>query len=224
MNKKTPLFIFDMGGVVVLSFHCVHAIAASLNLSTEDFFAISAALPEWDGADNPYNVGLIRLLQEGRITETEFWQQFQRIARTAHPHINLNIPDEYLRGAASLWGAYFYPQRDRAVWAILEGLKNRGYRLVCGTNTLEAHYQYHKKQGDYALFDRVYASQEMGVIKPEGRFWEYILESEGYSAEEAVFVDDLEENVQAAERLGIKGHRFIDAEGLKKALAAQGYL
>lgn len=224
MNKDQPLFIFDMGGVVVMSFHCVHAMAASLSLTTEQFFTISASVPERDPIDNPYNVGLIRLLQEGRITETDFWNNFQEAAKTAFPYINLKIPEAYLRGEASLWGAYFYPQRNWAVWSILEQLKKQGYRVVCGTNTLEAHYRYHKKQGDYDIFDQVYASHEMGLIKPEGPFWQYILESEGFPAAHAFFVDDLEENVQAAERLGLRVHCFIDAAGLEQALSVQGYL
>ncbi len=169
-------------------------------------------------------MGLIRLLQEGRITEQTFWEHFQKNAANTLPHINLNIPHEYLAGTASLWGAYFYPERDPAVWAILEQLKNRGYSLVCGTNTLEAHYRYHLQQGDYGLFDRVYASHKMGLIKPDQSFWEYILQAEGVYAEQAYFVDDLEENVRAAEHLGLMVHHFRDASSLKEALTTQGYV
>ncbi len=224
LNGEKPLFIFDMGGVVVKSFHCVNAMAASLSLTTHDFFAISASRPTLSSNENPYNVGLIRLLQEGRITEQTFWEQFQENAANTLPHINLKIPYKYLRGTATLWGAYFYPQRDPAVWAILEQLKNRGYPLVCGTNTLEAHYRYHLQQGDYRIFDRVYASHEMGFIKPDQSFWEHILQAEGVHAKQAYFIDDVEENVRAAELLGLTVHHFRDASCLKEALTAQGYL
>ena len=47
-------------------------------------------------------------------------------------------------------------------------------------------------------------SWQVGKRKPEEEVFRYTLEKLGVSAEEAVFVDDKEENIAAARRLGLK--------------------
>jgi len=69
----------------------------------------------------------------------------------------------------------------------------------------------------------VYASHLMGVSKPEPDFWLRILEAEGRTAEQAFFVDDFAENVDAARRLGIRSHRFTDVETLVRELETAGF-
>jgi FMN phosphatase YigB (HAD superfamily) len=64
----------------------------------------------------------------------------------------------------------------------------------------------------------------MGIIKPSPDFWVYILNQEQADPGAAFFTDDLEENTEAAEKLGIAVHLFTAAEGLAAVLNAGGYL
>ena len=64
----------------------------------------------------------------------------------------------------------------------------------------------------------------MGARKPEASFFRHVLDSEGLAPHQALFVDDLEENVEAAERLGINAILYTCPDRLRAALAAPGLL
>ncbi len=48
--------------------------------------------------------------------------------------------------------------------------------------------------------------------KPEARIWHYVLEHEGFTADQAVFFDDNQANVDAARALGIESVLVEDAK------------
>ncbi len=57
-------------------------------------------------------------------------------------------------------------------------------------------------------FDEIVISAEVGLTKPDARIYELILTRLGIGAEAAVFIDDFEENVAAAARLGMHAVHF----------------
>lgn len=64
---------------------------------------------------------------------------------------------------------------------------------------------------DWSLFDRVFTSGSAGMRKPELGFYRHVLEHVGLAGDQVVFVDDKEENVDAARALGIRGIVFADS-------------
>lgn len=64
----------------------------------------------------------------------------------------------------------------------------------------------------YHLFDLVVSSYNVKMKKPDRRIYEHTIEKLGILPEEAVFIDNLEENVKGAEAVGIKGIIFKDVE------------
>lgn len=54
------------------------------------------------------------------------------------------------------------------------------------------------------LFDATVLSYETGMVKPDPRIYNLILERLGVEAEEAIFIDDSERYCTAAEHLGIR--------------------
>lgn len=60
-------------------------------------------------------------------------------------------------------------------------------------------------------FDEIFASYELGVVKPSARFFEHVLTATNSRPEETVFVDDGPHNVEAAKALGI--HTLCPANG-----------
>lgn len=62
------------------------------------------------------------------------------------------------------------------------------------------------------LFEVVVDSAFVGCRKPEPRIYEIVLERLGLAAEACLFVDDVEINCQAAERLGMRVVHFRDNE------------
>lgn len=61
-------------------------------------------------------------------------------------------------------------------------------------------------------FDHVIVSSEVHLLKPDSDIYHLTLERIGCKAYEAVFIDDKEENVVAAENLGIHGILFQNHE------------
>jgi len=148
---------------------------------------------------NDHEAGLLN----GAICTDEFWNNFS--IRSGK-----KINEE-------LFGKFFSPRLDQGVMEIIAQLKSHS-RVVCGTNTFDPHYDYLLAHGYYRVFDAVYASNKMGMSKPDPDFYRYILNDEGIKPEDALFVDDFEENVSAAEKLRIKSILFTDAHSLGRQI------
>jgi putative hydrolase of the HAD superfamily len=58
------------------------------------------------------------------------------------------------------------------------------------------------------VFDTVTISAEVGAIKPEAKIYQVALEQARVKAEEAVFVDDVNINLEGCEDLGMTGILF----------------
>jgi putative hydrolase of the HAD superfamily len=71
-----------------------------------------------------------------------------------------------------------------------------------------------------AMFDAVTISGEVGVRKPSRRAYAIACERLGVRPEDAVMVDDLEQNITAAERAGLAGIVHTHASATATALTA----
>ena len=70
------------------------------------------------------------------------------------------------------------------------------------------------------LFDVVVESSQVGVRKPEVRFYEIALEQLGIAADEAVFLDDLGVNLKPAKAMGMTTIKVVDPDEALDELAA----
>jgi HAD superfamily hydrolase (TIGR01509 family) len=73
-------------------------------------------------------------------------------------------------------------------------------------------------------FNGVTVSGFEKVAKPDPEAFRRALNAMGAAAEETFFIDDSQANIDAAERLGLGVHRFVDTDGLKIALRKAGIL
>ena len=74
-----------------------------------------------------------------------------------------------------------------------------------------------KSLADY--FDSLFFSYRMHCSKPNEEIYRKMLESGNMKAEETLFVDDSEKNIDAAKRVGIKGLKVNNGEDWRGALA-----
>ncbi|RKX75336.1 MAG: HAD family phosphatase [Spirochaetes bacterium] len=186
------LYIFDMGGVVSRNTNVIPLIAEHLNMDERSIHAIAG--------------GDFRELMTGNISVEEFWKRFcWRTGRKVEK---------------DLLEHFFHPTPDQKVRELVERIKSFA-RVVVGTNTIEPHYRIHLKNGDYDVFDAVYASHLMGLAKPDASFYTHILEREGCLPDAAVFIDDMKVNVEAARKLGIEAYLFEGAERLARDLGVE---
>lgn len=142
----------------------------------------------------------IEALHKGRISTENFWYIFWK--KTGRK----------IQGDP--WEEEYKPIVDREVIKLLLKAKQI-VRLVAGTNIIESHYQVLTKIGILSVFDAVYASHKIGLIKPERGFYEFILKKEKVKPIETIFIDDTPANVFEAQRLGITGLLYKNVDDLK---------
>jgi epoxide hydrolase-like predicted phosphatase len=106
-------------------------------------------------------------------------------------------------------------------------LKSRGYKMaICTNNVREWDRLWRAKLPVDEIFDVVVDSAFVGSRKPERRIYEITLERLDVPPHNAVLIDDMELNCQAADRLGIRTVWFRSTEQamaeIESALSADG--
>jgi len=105
---------------------------------------------------------------------------------------------------------------------ILKKLKPK-YKLILLSNTDIVRFSYIKRKfPELLIFDGYVLSFDYGLMKPDPRVYIAALELAGSNPERAVFIDDIQENIDGAERVGIKGLLFTPEIDLEKALRDLG--
>lgn len=188
------LFIFDMGGVVTNTFK-FDRMYEKLGITSEEFFSICKV----NNRDIKHEFDI------GKINTAAFWSLFNENALAA----GFNIPEV----KNDLFRMFFHPVLNEETVVLIKKLR-KNHRVVCGTNTIDSHWENHMERGDYSYFDQTYASNKIGEAKPDVSFYKLILEAENFPPEQTFFVDDRLDNIQAAASLGINAVQFTSAKAL----------
>lgn len=128
-----------------------------------------------------------------------------------------------------LWGEKFIDSVGPAIKGmpeIVRELDDGGVPIFAITNFSDEFWPpFHAREAAlFAPFRDILVSGAEKLVKPDPAIYRLALARFGLSAEEALFVDDREENVIAAEAEGKRGHLFRDAAALREELASLGLL
>jgi 2-haloacid dehalogenase len=108
---------------------------------------------------------------------------------------------------------------------LLAELRDCGTPLYGLTNWSAETYAPARQRFDFlAWFRGILVSGEVGVIKPDPRIFELLIERFAIDPERAVYIDDVEANVSAARPFGMHTIHFTTAAALRDELVAQGLL
>jgi putative hydrolase of the HAD superfamily len=155
-----------------------------------------------------FDSGLEQKYDEGKITSEEFYLEMVKL-------LNININYEQF---APLWADIFNEIPE--VSNIILDLKNKGYKVYLLSNTNELHFEHCKN--NYPIlreFNEYILSYNLGYRKPDPRIYLKALEISGQPANRHIFIDDKEENVKAAESVGMLGIHYKSFEQFKNALS-----
>ena len=144
-------------------------------------------------------------LETGRMSEGAFFSALEDELSASHGSpVTL---DEF--------GARYFRRlepNDRMIEYMHE-LRGRGYKMaICTNNIREWEAQWRAMLPVDKIFDVVVDSAFVGSRKPEPRIYQITLERLGASADEALFIDDVEVNCDGARELGIDAIRFRSTE------------
>ncbi|MEH6790916.1 HAD family hydrolase [Parasphingorhabdus sp.] len=104
---------------------------------------------------------------------------------------------------------------------LVQALADRKVPLFAISNFgAESWAQFRPTAPIFGIFSDIVISGEERLIKPDIAIFELALDRFGRRAEQCLFIDDREDNVETAEALGMAGHHFRDAVRLESDLKA----
>src|SRR4030042_59145 len=191
--------IFDWGGGLIedpapcLMQYC----AKALQVNTEDYIKAHSKF----GAD----------FQKGLIGEDAFWEKICG-------ELNVPIPKN-----PSLWAeafeAAYVPRND--MFAMAASLQKNGYKTAILSNTEVPAVQLFFLQR-YEMFDAAVFSCLEGLEKPDKEIYEITLKKLGCQPEQAILIDDKQQYINGAKKVGLKTLLFQNIRQVKEELARLG--
>jgi len=179
-TKMIKAVIFDYGGVVKqMSDAFIRNVAKSFNIDEEEFLEV-------------YRKPLSPLLR-GTMSEENFWKNCSS---------QLNLPDNFKQLYKGIYKKFFHIFSE--IIDLVEELKKKGIITAVLSNVSRMHADMIREYKGYEFFDVVILSCEVGIVKPEKEIYQLTLDKLGIKGEEAIFIDDREENLVPARELGIK--------------------
>lgn len=211
----------------------VTMIAPASSSPSTVLFDLGGVLVDW----NP------RYLYRGLIADEEAMEQF--LSQVCSPAWNLETDRGWkLTEATAHLVARFPDHRELieayfARWiemvrgpfpetvALLRALSERGVPLFAVTNWSSETFPLVRDAQGYeflGLFQRLFVSGEMGLIKPERSYFEHVLAAIERLPQDCLFIDDNAANIAAAREMGFVTHHFSSPATLREDLYVHGFL
>lgn len=190
-NDKIKNIVFDLGDVI-LNIDVPIASKSFADLSGREQSEILTIFKENE---------LFRQFETGLLDEATFRNYVREI---------LNFPDLSDEAIDTAWNSLLLDLPPDRV-ELLKTLATK-YRLFLLSNTSSIHITQVNKILEAStgvkkledLFEIVFLSYEMGLMKPDTRIYQEVLDRAGLKAEETLFLDDNADNIRGAAQLGIE--------------------
>jgi putative hydrolase of the HAD superfamily len=199
---KTPVFIFDFGGVVI---------KWKNNNPIFDYIAERYGIPR-EEMRRGFELALPRL-ETGEVSIRDFLEEV------------LGEFGKHLRKGDSPDGLWTLPferlvKFRKGTVELVESLRRRGYRVYLFSNTSLPHVRLLRLKGWDKLFDGFLSSCELRSMKPSATAFRKALAEIGATPSDVVFIDDKEENVKGAKDYGVRwAFRFTSVARLRREIA-----
>ncbi|MEO7120638.1 MAG: HAD family phosphatase [Ginsengibacter sp.] len=188
--QKTKAIIFDLGGVILnIDYNLTRK--AFENAGIQNFHDMYSQA----SADE-----LFSNLETGKISNGNFYKEFNKRAGS-------NLTPGEIKNA---WNELLLTFRENSL-KFLDSIRPK-YNLYLLSNTNHIHlnafnkiyYQAERSKTFEEHFDKAYYSCAMGLRKPNGNIYEFVLKENNLNPSETLFVDDSVQNVEAARLSGMQ--------------------
>lgn len=206
MKTEISLIIFDLGRVIVDLSHREMAGGLAQASSNPAFQNPDRLLSAVFEAEEP----LTQAFDEGKFSPEEFFEK----ASNAFS-LDLTFEDFVRR-----WNRSF--EENTEVTRLIDRLHPR-YTLYLMSNTNPLHFTYLEKNiPALQKMSQKILSYEIGIQKPSPAIYEKAIRLANRAPSQMLFIDDMEENVHQAVRMGFRGIHYRSPESLKKNLIKNG--
>ena len=193
-NQSIKNIIFDLGGVI-LNIDYRLTIDAFKNLGLSNFEEMFTQAQQ---------VGLFDQLDKGLVTPAQFREGLRQISGVA-------LSDKQIDDA---WNAMLLDFPTKRL-EVLKSVKNH-YKTFLLSNTNAIHIEEYNKilqqtfgVGNLSVFfDKEYYSHIINMRKPDAETFEIILKENNLNASETLFIDDTQQHVEGAKKLGILAYHL----------------
>jgi putative hydrolase of the HAD superfamily len=191
--------VLDFGGVISRTAFETHA-------ESEKALGLPPGSMTWRGPFDPGNDPLWQSMQQGEITERDYW--YVRAAETGKRvgETWTSLPQFLQRIRGDNPAEMIRPEFLHA----LETAKQAGYQLAILSNELDLFYgaAFREKLPFLKDFDLIVDATYTGILKPDARSYAAITEGLGVSALDCIFVDDQLKNIRGAQSFGMNTIHF----------------
>jgi putative hydrolase of the HAD superfamily len=145
--------------------------------------------------------------RKGKMTEDEFWE-----------NLSFDLGKPVPQNKYDLWRNDFRKKLEvsEEMLAFVRYLKSRGIRVAVVSNNIAPYVEVIKKQNGYKDFDVVINSCEVGCSKPDEEIYRLALNKLNMQSRQVLFVDDKQENVDTATKLGMETVLVTDTAKLEQ--------
>lgn len=137
------------------------------------------------------------LYEQGLISTDEFLEFYL-----------YNFPDLSKEEILDAWQYIIQDFPKHRLEFIQKLASEKKYKLILLSNTNELHIDWIKENLSFYedfknSFDAFYLSHEINLRKPNADIYQFVLDTHELNAKETLFIDDTEENIIAASKLGV---------------------
>jgi putative hydrolase of the HAD superfamily len=200
-NEIIRAFIFDYGGVLMRTVDPTarRKLEGQFNLERGQAEEVVFRSPRWDD------------VQHGRLDSEAFW---------ADVGDRLGLAAEEVE--AFRRGFWVGDRLDQELVDTIRQLRRRGYCTALLSNAPAGLREYLGQLGVADAFDVIVISGAEGVVKPDPEIYRRALQRLDVAPHEAVFIDDMRVNTEAARGIGLHAWRFRGLAPLRVWLQGLG--
>lgn len=187
-------FVFDLGGVL-----SVPMVSKKLYEQIKWKVSYEEFLDKFNNSEESIKV------HKGEISTKEFFEYLKR-------YMDDNITLDEFKNIYVNNNKFFNDTIE-----IIKKLKNLGYKVYLLSNLKEIDYEKFIKHFDISIFDELFLSFKLGMLKPNDDIYQYVINKLNTKPENIYFFDDNKENVEGAIKNGINAYQ-VTGKTVKKVV------
>ena len=196
---KIEALVFDFGGVISKTLFETHPL-------TEQELGLPANTLQWRGPFDPANDSHWRDMQHDIISERDYW--LYRAAQTGKL-----VGEQWDSMQAFVTRARGQNPQEvirEQFYHCIEQAQQKGVRLAILSNELDLFYgdDFRAKLPFLSQFELIVDATYTHILKPDPNAYAFITEGLALNAEQCLFIDDQQRNIDGAQRVGMQTQLF----------------
>jgi len=147
------------------------------------------------------------ILETGKASITDFWE---KVIEMSDREVDMDELEQ-------IYESNF--KADNGSLSLAKELKRMGFQVVILSNASKEWMEFKKDKFKLEeVFDKIYSSADLGMMKPDHTIYQYVLRDLKIHPSEAVFIDDHDQNLEVAKAEGMTIVKFTNAKEVREKI------